>query len=41
MQTTIRMPEELYEKLKAKAKERGVTVNGLFVSILWDYLFQT
>lgn len=35
MQTTLRMPVELYEKVKAKAKERGMTLNGFLISILW------
>lgn len=36
MQTTVRMPIELHQKLKKKAKERGMTLNGFVVSILWE-----
>lgn len=36
VQTTLRLPVELYQKLKALAKKRGVTINSLVVSTLWD-----
>lgn len=36
VQTTLRLPKELYEKLKKLAKSRGMTLNGLVVSILWN-----
>ena len=29
IQTTIRLPEKLYKKLKKEAKERGLTFNAL------------
>ncbi len=28
VQTTIRLPEKLYEKLKQEAKKRGMSLNG-------------
>ncbi len=34
VQTTIRLPEALHQRLKAKAKERGLTLNAYVVSIL-------
>lgn len=34
-QITLRLPEKLYQMLKARAKERGVSLNGLIVSVLW------
>lgn len=37
IQTTIRVTDELYEKVKRMANKRGVTVNGLIINILWDY----
>lgn len=37
IQTTIRVKNDLYDLVKRTAKKRGVTVNGLIVSILWDY----
>ena len=33
--TTIRFPAELYKKLKAEARERGMTLNGYLISRLW------
>lgn len=38
IQTTIRMPKSLYKCLKKKAMERGQTVNGLIIGILWEQL---
>lgn len=38
IQTTIRMPKSLYKSLKKKARERGQTINGLIVGILWEQL---
>lgn len=38
IQTTIRIPKELHQKLKAEAKKRGMTANGLIANILWEYL---
>lgn len=36
VQTTIRMPEELYQKLKELAKSRGITLNALVLGVLWE-----
>ena len=36
VQTTLRLPVELYQKLKSLAKRRCVTINSLIVSALWD-----
>ena len=35
IQTTLRLPEELYQRLKEVAKQQGVSVNSLVVMILW------
>lgn len=32
---TIRVPQALYERIKARAKERGQTITGYVVGILW------
>lgn len=36
MVTTIRLPEELHNKLKREAKKRGMTLNAYIVSTLWE-----
>lgn len=36
IQTTLRLPEELYRKLKELAKARGMTLNAVMLGILWD-----
>lgn len=36
VQTTIRVPELLYEKLKKIAKNRGMSLNALVLGSLWD-----
>lgn len=36
--SSVRMPKELYEKLKAKAEEESRTVNNLLLVIVKDYL---
>ena len=43
VQATLRLPEELYRKLKETAKARGMTLNAVVLSALWkmDYLFAT
>lgn len=38
IQTTIRMPGELYQRLKNLAKSRGMTLNALLLGVLWEYL---
>lgn len=35
VQTTIRLPEKLYEKLKLEAKKRGMSLNAYLISVLW------
>ena len=35
IQTTIRIPKELHQKLKELAKKKGLTVNALIVQALW------
>lgn len=37
IQTTLRLPENLYRKLKEDAKQRGVSWNAYVISILWDF----
>lgn len=48
VQTTFRLPEELYVSLKEEAKRRGMSLNAYVISVLWDaerktldYLFET
>ena len=43
IQTTLRLPEELYQKLKETERARGMTLNAVILSALWklDYLFAT
>ena len=36
VQTTLRLPPKLYSTIKALAKKKGVTFNGLVVSALWE-----
>lgn len=36
VQTTILLPEKLYEKLKQEAKKRGMSLNAYLISVLWD-----
>ena len=36
IQTTLRLPEALYRRLKDVAKQQGVSVNSLIVMILWN-----
>lgn len=36
VQTTIRLPEKLYEKLKQEAKKRGMSLNAYLISVLWN-----
>lgn len=35
MVTTIRLPDTLHEALKAKAEEKGLTVNAYLIGVLW------
>ncbi len=34
---TVRVPDELQEQLKNKAKDRGLTRNALVLQILWEW----
>jgi len=36
IQTTIRLPEEIYQQIKNQAKSRGLSVNGYLISILCE-----
>lgn len=35
-QTTLRLPAELKEKLNRKAKENGISLNAMILTILYD-----
>jgi hypothetical protein len=35
---TLRMPENLRDKLKKIVKEKGLTLNSLILQILWDWI---
>ncbi len=35
VQTTIRVPVKLYQKLKEHARDRGISVNALIMGFLW------
>ena len=34
--TTVRLPENLKEKLKKAAVKRGMTLNNLVIQLLWE-----
>lgn len=34
--TTIRLPDDLYRKLKKEAEKKGMTFNAYVLSILWN-----
>ena len=36
MVTTIRLPNELHEKLKRQAGRKGMTFNSYILNLLWD-----
>ena len=36
----LRMPEEVKKKLKEEAEKQGVTMNGLIMNIIREYLQQ-
>lgn len=40
MVTTIRLTDELHNKLKREAKKKGMSFNAYVISILWE-VFQT
>lgn len=35
---TVRPPEDTHARLKKQAKKRGLTLNGLILNILWEWL---
>lgn len=37
VQTTIRIPEELYEVIKKESERKGISVNALLLNILWRW----
>lgn len=37
IQTTLRLPDSLYKKIKKAAKARGMTLNALILSVLWEF----
>ncbi len=37
VQTLLRLPQELRDKVVARAKARGFTMNGLIIEILWAW----
>ena len=37
-QMTFRFPNEMKERLKKKADERGMTLTGIIKDIIWTYL---
>ena len=34
---TLRIPEDLYEKMKQQAKSRGISCSALILNILWEH----
>lgn len=36
IQTTIRLPDEIYQQIKDQAKSRGLSVNGYLISVLCE-----
>lgn len=36
MVTTVRLPEELHRRIKESAQKKGLTVNAVVVSALWE-----
>lgn len=36
MVTTIRMPDELHQKIKKEAEKRGISFNAYVVSLMWE-----
>lgn len=37
VQTTVRLPDELYQRLKKEAREKGLSMNAYAISLLWQY----
>ncbi len=38
VQTTVRLPQELYIKLKQLAKIKGLTLNAIIINALWEFI---
>ncbi len=38
VQTTVRLPQELYIKLKQLAKIKGLTLNAIIINVLWEFI---
>lgn len=38
MQTTIRLTEDLYQKIKRMAEKKGLTINAIIILALWEYV---
>lgn len=36
VQTTIRIPEGLHQKLKKEAREKGLSMNAYVINLLWQ-----
>lgn len=36
VQTTFRLPDQLYQTLKQEAGNRGLSVNAYVINLLWD-----
>ena len=34
---TLRIPESLFESLKSKSQELGISINARILQILWDW----
>ena len=37
IQTTIRLPRELYIKIKQMSKIKGLTLNAIVINALWEF----
>jgi predicted DNA-binding protein len=38
MQTSLRLPFELHERISKIAEKQGIPINALIVTVLWEYL---
>lgn len=36
VQTTIRIPEELYQRVKKVVREKGLSINAYVINLLWQ-----
>lgn len=41
IQTTIRLPRELYIKIKQMSKIKGLTLNAIAINALWEFTEKT